>query len=71
MRATLIHISLAEMSPGPEKDKLLAIPTGLTIPRSDVDELIAAGETAVTGSADLRAFLAEYPALPVSSGKGR
>ncbi|HTI80541.1 MAG TPA: patatin-like phospholipase family protein [Acetobacteraceae bacterium] len=71
VRAMLIHISLAEMVPGPEKDKLLAIPTGLSIPRSDVDQLIAAGEAAVTGSAELRAFLADYPALPIASGKGR
>ena len=71
VRAMLIHISLAEMPPGPEKDKLLAIPTGLTIPRSDVDELIAAGQTAVTGSSELRAFLDGYPALPVTGGKGR
>jgi NTE family protein len=67
----LIHISLAEMSPGPKKDNLLAIPTGLTIPRADVDALIDAGEAAVTGSTELQAFLADYPASPAASSKGR
>jgi NTE family protein len=71
VRGALIHISLAGMPPGPEKDKLLAIPTGLTIPRDDVDELVAAGQAAVTGSTKLQAFLADYPAAPVTSGKGR
>lgn len=65
VRGALIHISLAGMPEGPEKDKLLAIPTGLTLKREDVDRLIAAGETAVTGSAELRAFLAGYPAEPI------
>jgi hypothetical protein len=59
------------MSPGPKKDNLLAIPTGLTIPRADVDALIDAGEAAVTGSTELQAFLADYPASPAASSKGR
>jgi NTE family protein len=59
--AELIHIALSALPPGSAQDRLLAIPTGLTIPRSDVDLLIAAGETALTGSAQLRAFLANYP----------
>jgi NTE family protein len=63
--AELIHISLAEMPEGPEKATLLAIPTGLTVKREDVGLLVAAGEKAVTGSAPLRTFLANYPANPV------
>ena len=61
----LIHISLAAMPEGPEKAALLAIPTGLTLKPQDVDMLVAAGEAAVTGSARLRAFLADYPARRV------
>ncbi|HET6606836.1 MAG TPA: patatin-like phospholipase family protein [Rhodopila sp.] len=57
----LIHISLAKLPPSPAQDKLLAIPTGLTIPRADVDSLVAAGETAVATSEPLRQFLANYP----------
>src|SRR6185436_1836899 len=59
--AELIHISLAAMPEGPEKAALLAIPTGLTLKHDDVDLLVAAGEAAVSGSAPLRAFLANYP----------
>jgi NTE family protein len=66
VQAKLVHVSLAGMSPGPEKDKLLAIPTGLTIDREDVDLLIKAGRDAITGSAELSAFLADYPPHPVA-----
>src|SRR5215472_5932060 len=42
VKGQLIHISLAAMPAGPEKEKLLAIPTGLTIDRADVDRLVDA-----------------------------
>jgi NTE family protein len=64
VKAALVHLSLSGMSPGPEKDKLLAIPTGLTIDREDVDRLIKAGHDAVTDSAQLKAFLSDYPPRP-------
>ena len=60
VKAELIHISLAAIPAGPEKDKLLAIPTGLTIDRPDVDRLIEAGRSAVVTSEPLRRFLADY-----------
>lgn len=60
VKAELIHISLATMPAGPDKDKLLAIPTGLTIDRRDVDRLIDAGRSAVVTSEPLRRFLADY-----------
>ena len=63
----LIHISLAAMPEGPEKAKLLAIPTGLTLRHEDVDLLVAAGEAAITGSAPLQTFLANYPAQPAAT----
>jgi NTE family protein len=63
----LIHISLAAMPEGSEKAALLAIPTGLTVKRQDVDLLVAAGESAVTGSAQLQTFLANYPPQPVAA----
>ena len=65
VQASLVHLSLSGMAPGPEKDKLLAIPTGLTIDREDVDRLIKAGHDAVTGSVELRSFLADYPPQPM------
>ncbi|HTS94421.1 MAG TPA: patatin-like phospholipase family protein [Stellaceae bacterium] len=61
VKGTLVHISLSGMEPGPEKDKLLAIPTGLTIQREDVDLLVSAGHDAVLSSAALRQFIADYP----------
>ncbi|HYZ32108.1 MAG TPA: hypothetical protein VE684_07480, partial [Crenalkalicoccus sp.] len=60
--SALIHISLVGLPETPERARLLAIPTGLSLSREDVDLLIAAGEGAVTGSATLRDFLDSYPA---------
>jgi len=71
VKAELIHISLAQIPAGPEKDKLLAIPTGLTIPRESVDLLIQAGENAITGSAELRTFLEDYPPAPIPASPAR
>jgi hypothetical protein len=42
-------------------------PTGLTAKRQDVDLLVAAGESAVTGSAQLQTFLANYPPQPIAA----
>jgi NTE family protein len=69
VRGALIHISLAGMADSPEKEQLLAIRTGLTISRDQVDRLVAAGEKAVTSSVPLRDFLASYP--PVQQPVGR
>ena len=60
----LVRISLREMAEGSEKDRLQRIPTGLTVPRPDVDLLVKAGHDAVTGSSPLRAFLDAYPPAP-------
>jgi hypothetical protein len=61
VQASLLHISLAGLPDSPEKAKLLAIPTGLTLKKDDVDALVQAGHNAVLNSADLRAFIANYP----------
>ena len=66
VQAELLHVSLSGMSAGPEKDKLLAIPTGLTIPKEDVDLLIKAGHDAITGSREIGKFLAAYPPAPIA-----
>lgn len=60
VKAQLIHISLAAMPAGPVKNKLLAIPTGLTIDRPDVDLLVEAGRSAIVTSEPLRLFLYDY-----------
>ncbi len=69
VKAELVHISLRDLPATPETAKLQAIPTGLTIPRADVDLLVAAGEAAVTGSVPLRRFLADYPPAPLPPPK--
>ena len=66
VQAKLVHVSLSGMPAGPEKDKLLAIPTGLTIPKEDVDLLIKAGHDAITGSREIGEFLAAYPPAPIA-----
>jgi NTE family protein len=60
VKGQLVHISLAEMPPGPVKTKLLAIPTGLSVKREDVDLLIDAGHEAIVGSTAVQEFLADY-----------
>jgi NTE family protein len=60
VKTQLIHISLAAMPAGPDKDKLLAIPTGLTVDRSDVNLLVEAGRSAIVTSEPLRLFLRDY-----------
>jgi NTE family protein len=64
VQAALVHISLASMPPGPERDRLLAIPTGLSIDKPDVDALVVAGEKAVHESAPLRLYLDQMDAPP-------
>jgi hypothetical protein len=60
VRAELLHISLSDLPDSPQKAQLLAIPTGLTLKKTDVDLLVQAGHDAVTSSAPLRAFLDGY-----------
>jgi len=62
VQTQLVHVSLAAMPPGPEKEKLLAIPTGLTIDRPDVDLLVDAGRAAIISSEPLHRFLQDYAA---------
>jgi NTE family protein len=64
VKAELIHLSLSGMPPGPEKTKLLAIPTALTVARADVDLLVEAGRSAIVTSEPLRLFLQDYAARP-------
>lgn len=57
----LVRISLAEYPREEERLALQAIPTGLTIERRFVDQLVAAGETMIREEPTLRGFLAETP----------
>jgi NTE family protein len=69
VKGALVHISLTGMEPGPEKDRLLAIPTGLTIAREEVDALVAAGRAAVLNSTQLRRFIEEYPPKRIAEAR--
>jgi NTE family protein len=71
VRGALIHVSLTELPDSPTKDRLEAIPTGLTIKREDVDALVAAGRAAILTSVPLRDFLEDYSPAPVEQGPGR
>ncbi len=70
VQGELVHISLAAMPDSPEKDQLLAIPTGLSLQQHDIDLLVTAGETAVTTSEPLHQFLDNYPPRPLVGQKG-
>jgi NTE family protein len=50
------HLSLSAITDASEREKLQHIPTGLTIPDTDVDELVAAGEKQVRESKVLSGF---------------
>lgn len=60
---TLVHVSLADHPDPAIRDRLRRIPTGLTLPREDVDLLVAAGETVIRNNRALVDFLAS-PAAP-------
>ncbi|WP_270933310.1 patatin-like phospholipase family protein [Falsiroseomonas oryzae] len=44
VRGELVHVSLSGIEDPELRQRMQSIPTGLTIPRNDVDELVAAGE---------------------------
>ena len=69
VRGAPIHISLAGMPERP--DKLLAIPTGLTIPREDADRLIAAGEVSAASHCGVGAALPTLDSPPPRPSKFR
>ncbi|BDG71015.1 patatin-like phospholipase family protein [Roseomonas fluvialis] len=57
----LVHVSLADVRDPALRDRLRRVPTGLTLPREDVDALVAAGEGVIRESRPLADFLAEPP----------
>lgn len=65
VETALLHIALSDLPDSPYTARLQAIPTSLTLERTDVDLLVAAGHDAVTGSVPLRAFLDNYPGAPL------
>jgi NTE family protein len=63
----LVRISLSEFEDATARERLQAIPTGLTIPAADTDLLVQVGEAMGRDSAELRAFIAGIdPPVPAA-----
>ncbi len=60
----LLRIALADHPNPVLRTRLLAIPTGLTIPQEDVRLLVRAGEEMLSGNRELRDFLASLERPP-------
>jgi NTE family protein len=56
VQSTFIHLSLADVSDAAERDYLERIPVRLTLKDTDIDRLVAAGETLVALSPELKNF---------------
>jgi len=69
VRGALVHISLASIPDPQERQRLQAIPTGLTIPDEDVDALVSSGEQLVQQNDTIRALITDLdgPAVVVSA----
>ena len=61
--------SLASIPDPQERQRLQAIPTGLTIPDEDVDLLLSAGESLVQGNDAIRRLISDLdsPAVAVTA----
>jgi NTE family protein len=66
VEASLVHLSLDDVTDSGERQHLQQIPTGLTLEDKDIDELVAAGEADVRNSPDLQAFRASLTSRPAS-----
>jgi NTE family protein len=68
VRGALVHISLASIPDPRERERLQAIPTGLTIPDEDVDLLVSSGEQLVRQNDTIRKLIADLdvPAVGVT-----
>src|SRR6516225_4778582 len=68
VRGALVHISLASIPDAQERQRLQAIPTGLTIPDEDVDLLVSSGESVVQQNATIRGLISDLdgPAVAVT-----
>jgi len=69
VRGALVHISLASIPDPQERQRLQAIPTGLTIPDADVDALVSSGEQLVQQNSAIRELISDLdgPAVAVAA----
>jgi hypothetical protein len=61
-----VHISLASIPDPQERQRLQAIPTGLTIPDEDVDRLVSAGESLVQRNDAIRRLISDLDSSAVA-----
>jgi NTE family protein len=66
VRGALVHISLAGIPDSQERQRLQAIPTGLTIPDEDVDLLVSSGEHLVQQNDTIRRLISDLGSRPVA-----
>ena len=69
VRGALVHISLASIPDPQERQRLQAIPTGLTIPDEDIDLLVSAGESLVQRNDAIHGLISDLdgPAVAVTA----
>lgn len=71
VQGRFVHISLNDVSDPEVRARLQAIPTGLTIPRADVDLLVEWGERLVRENPDIHAMTQGLDAKPAEVAQGR
>ena len=59
-----MHLALSDIQDPKWRERLASIPTGLTIPRADVDALVRYGEGLVRDNATINAIAAEADFSP-------
>src|SRR5271165_4613744 len=69
VRGALVHISLASIPDPQERQRLQAIPTGLTIPDEDIDLIVSSGEHLVQQNETIRGLISglDGPAVAVTA----
>lgn len=67
VQGKLIHISLAGIQDAAKRERLQAIPTGLTIPDADVDALVAEGEALIQANPTLLDLISDLDGRPKRS----
>ena len=67
VRGALVHISLAGIPDPQERQRLQAIPTGLTIPDADVAALVSSGEQLVQQNSAIRELISDLDGPAVAA----
>ncbi len=66
VRGALVHISLASIPDPEERRRLQAIPTGLTIPDADIDQLVSSGEHLIQQNDQIRGLISNLDGSAVT-----